>query len=94
MVNLNDAYEIARYIKEVEKKTPVKVYVNTDPYNFESTDDYKVFGTDSSHIFIGDYDAIMAALNQREDCIRDIHVEYDRRNSAIPLKILFTSQQE
>ena len=64
MVNLNDAYEIARYIKEVEKKTPVKVYVNTDPYNFESTDDYKVFGTDSSHIFIGDYDAIMAALNQ------------------------------
>ena len=49
MVNLNDAYEIARYIKEVEKKTPVKVYVNTDPYNFESTDDYKVFGTDSSH---------------------------------------------
>ena len=86
MVNLNDAYEIARYIKEVEKKTPVKVYVNTDPYNFESTDDYKVFGTDSSHIFIGDYDAIMAALNQREDCIRDIHVEYDRRNSAIPLK--------
>ena len=39
MVNLNDAYEIARYIKEVEKKTPVKVYVNTDPYNFESTDE-------------------------------------------------------
>ena len=86
MVNLNDAYEIARYIKEVEKKTPVKVYVNTDPYNFESTDEYKVFGTDSSHIFIGDYDAIMAALNQREDCIREIHVEFDRRNSAIPLK--------
>ena len=43
MVNLNDAYEIARYIKEVEKKTPVKVYVNTDPYNFESTDEITKF---------------------------------------------------
>lgn len=28
MVNLNDVYEIVRYIKEVKKKIFVKVYVN------------------------------------------------------------------
>lgn len=86
MVDLNDAYEIARYIKEVKKKTPAKIYVNTAPYNFESTEDFKVFGTDTSHIFIGDYESIMAELNKREDCIKDIYIESDRRNSAIPLK--------
>ena len=28
MVNLNDAYEIAKYIKDAEKQTPVKVYIS------------------------------------------------------------------
>ena len=30
MVNLNDAYEIAKYIKDAEKQTPVKVYISGD----------------------------------------------------------------
>ena len=78
MVNLNDAYEIARYIKEVEKKTPVKIYVN-------STSVEKV-ASDDSYIFIGDYDKIMAALNKYNVSENDMHIEFDRRNSAIPLK--------
>ena len=28
MVNLNDAYELAKYIKDAKKQTPVKVYIS------------------------------------------------------------------
>ena len=87
MVNLNDAYEIARYIKEVTKKTPVKVYVNTtSEVKFADSDDYTVFGNGNSLILIGDFDAINVELEKNKDAIKDTHVEYDRRNSAIPLK--------
>ena len=43
MVNLNDAYEIAKYIKDAEKQTPVKVYISGD-LKIEKNDKYKVFG--------------------------------------------------
>ena len=29
MLDLNDAYAIAKYIKDAEKQTPVKIYVST-----------------------------------------------------------------
>ncbi len=84
MINLNDAYEIARYIKRVEKKTPVKVYVNGD-LKAKSTEDYKVFGNNGSFTIIGDYESIKHVLESEKDYLEDIHIEYDRRNSAIPL---------
>ena len=28
MVKLNDAYELAKYIKDAKKQTPVKVYIS------------------------------------------------------------------
>nr|WP_330392766.1 2,3,4,5-tetrahydropyridine-2,6-dicarboxylate N-acetyltransferase [Asaccharospora irregularis] len=84
-MNLNDAYEIARYIKEVKKKTPVKVYVNTEDLSIESTEEFKSFGMGNSYILVGDYQDIMNFLEKQGDKIKDTHVEYDRRNSAIPL---------
>lgn len=84
MVNLNDAYELARYIKDAKKQTPVKVYVNGD-LQLDKNDNFKIFGNNGSYILIGDYKSIMAALENIKPSIDDIHVEYDRRNSAIPL---------
>ena len=84
MVNLNDAYDIARYIKNAEKQTPVKVYISGD-VKIEKNDKYKVFGNEGSYILIGDYNAIMADIEDIKSSITDMHVEYDRRNSAIPL---------
>ena len=37
MINLNDAYEIAKYIKDSKKVTPVKIYVNGNFLKFEKT---------------------------------------------------------
>ena len=84
MVNLNDAYDIARYIKNAEKQTPVKVYISGN-VKIEKNDKYKVFGNEGSYILIGDYNAIMADIEDIKSSISDMHVEYDRRNSAIPL---------
>ena len=84
MVNLNDAYEIAKYIKDSEKQTPVKVYISGD-MKIDKNDKYKVFGQEGSYILIGDYKTIMDDVNTFKSSIYDIHVEYDRRNSAIPL---------
>ena len=84
MVNLNDAYEIAKYIKDAEKQTPVKVYISGD-LKIEKNDKYKVFGQEGSYILIGDYKTIMDDIENFKSYIDDIHVEYDRRNSAIPL---------
>lgn len=84
MVNLNDAYEIAKYIKDSEKQTPVKVYISGN-IKINKNDKYKVFGNEGSYILIGDYKAIMNDIDTLKASIDDIHVEYDRRNSAIPL---------
>ena len=84
MVNLNDAYEIAKYIKDSEKQTPVKVYISGN-IKIDKNDKYKVFGNEGSYILIGDYKAIMNDIDTLKASIDDIHVEYDRRNSAIPL---------
>ena len=84
MINLNDAYEIAKYIKDAEKQTPVKVYISGD-IKIDKNDKYKVFGHEGSYILIGDYKTIMNDINSFKSYVDDIHVEYDRRNSAIPL---------
>ena len=84
MVNLNDAYELAKYIKDAKKQTPVKVYISGN-LKIEKNDKYKVFGQEGSYILIGDYKTIMDDIDTLKSSIDDIHVEYDRRNSAIPL---------
>lgn len=85
MINLNDAYEIARFIKEADKQTPVKVYVSGKLLNFKKNDKFKVFGSNGSYTLIGDYKTIMKELEPKQNHIDDIHIDYDRRNSAIPL---------
>ena len=84
MINLNDAYELAKYIKDAKKQTPVKVYISGN-LKIEKNDKYKVFGQEGSYILIGDYKTIMDDIDTLKSSIDDIHVEYDRRNSAIPL---------
>ncbi|RDY24401.1 2,3,4,5-tetrahydropyridine-2,6-dicarboxylate N-acetyltransferase [Romboutsia maritimum] len=85
MINLNDAYEIAKYIKESEKMTPVKVYVSGTNLHFKKNNKFKVFGSNESYILIGDYEEIKKTLDANKSNICDFHIEYDRRNSAIPI---------
>ena len=78
-----NAQEIIDYIANSEKKTPVKVYVNTTaPVDFGSA---KVFGEGKSKIVFGDWSELQPVLEANAGKITDCVVENDRRNSGVPL---------
>ena len=78
-----NAQEIIDYIADSEKKTPVKLYVNTTaPVDFGSA---KVFGEGNSHVVFGDWNELQPILAANADKITDYEVENDRRNSGVPL---------
>ena len=78
-----NAEEIIAYIRDSEKKTPVKVYVNTTgPVDFGSA---KVFGSNNSFVVFGDWNELGPILEANATKITDCEVENDRRNSGVPL---------
>ncbi|MGB9809874.1 MAG: 2,3,4,5-tetrahydropyridine-2,6-dicarboxylate N-acetyltransferase [Caldanaerobacter sp.] len=81
---MTNAYEIARYIKEAKKSTPVKAYVQGN-IHAEETEELKIFGCEEFKILIGELEIIEKIIEQNKDRIKYYHLEYDRRNSAIPL---------
>lgn len=77
-----NAQEIIRFIQNAEKKTPVKVYLNTTKeIDFPNA---KVFGKESLIVF-GDWNDIAPVLEENKDYITDLVVENEARNSAVPL---------
>lgn len=83
-MTLTDPYEIAKHIKNAEKKTPVKAYVQGDLTSITKTN-VQFFGQEKTWILIGESQAIAEILNEQQDKISDVHLENDRRNSAIPM---------
>ena len=78
-----NAQEIIDYIANSQKKTPVKVYINTTaPVDFGSA---KVFGGNNSFTVFGDWNELAPILEANADKIADYVVENDRRNSGVPL---------
>ena len=78
-----NAQEIIDYIANSEKKTPVKVYVNTTgPVDFGAA---KVFGGNNSFTVFGDWNELQPILEANAGNITDCVVENDRRNSGVPL---------
>lgn len=78
-----NAQEIIDYIANSEKKTPVKVYVNTTgPVDFGPA---KVFGGGNSFTVFGDWAQLAPVLEANAGKITDLVVENDRRNSGVPL---------
>ncbi len=82
--NLTDPYEIARFIKEAKKSTPVKLYIKGqfDDIDFSG---YRAFGEGSFRIIFGEQDKISSFLENHQNKIEYYEIENDRRNSAIPL---------
>ena len=77
-----NAQEIINFIASAEKKTPVKVYVKEKaPIDYGEA---RVFGAGDKIVF-GDWKYLQPILSENADKIEDMVVEYDRRNSAVPL---------
>jgi len=79
-----DANDIIRFIRESEKKTPVKLIINMlEDFDFP---DCKVFDMSNNvKIVFGDWKYIGPVLSGNKEKIKDYVVENDCRNSAIPL---------
>lgn len=83
--DMTNPYEIARYIKEAKKATPIKVYVKGDLSAAEVPEGVKLFGTGDFWVLIGDCQPVREVLATNADKIQDSYTEYDRRNSAVPM---------
>jgi len=80
---LQDPYQIAKYIKDAKKSTPVKLYISGVTINLNNYN-MKIFSSGDMAICIGEYGDAQRLLSENPQII-NYHLEYDRRNSAIPL---------
>lgn len=82
--DMTNPYEIAKFIKNSTKSTPVKVYLQG---KLENTTEHgiKFFGQESSWTLFGESETVLKYLEKNEKLIVDYVLENDRRNSAIPL---------
>ncbi len=81
---LNDPYKIAVYIKNADKTTPIKAYIDGNLEGIEF-DSLQIYGTHNFWIVIGEYSQFSKLLEYHGQKIKKYHIECDRRNSAIPL---------
>lgn len=79
-----DAQEIINYIATAPKKTPVKVFVKEATGAQIDYGSAKVFGVGDKIVF-GNWDELKDILQANADAIDDMVVEYDRRNSGMPM---------
>ncbi len=82
--DLTNPYEIAKFIKNSTKSTPVKAYIK-GPITEDTSYGIKYFGADTSWTLFGESAEILRFLTDKKDIVVDYVLENDRRNSAIPL---------
>lgn len=84
-MQLQNAEDIIAFIKNSEKKTPVKVYLKGKLEEIDFGPNVKTFLFGQAGVIFGDWKEIQPLLEAHRDKIEDYVVENDRRNSAIPL---------
>lgn len=82
--NLTDPYEIAKFIKDSKKTTPLVAYVNGDLSNADLKD-VEWYGSNNFYILFGESDVVNKVVIENKDVINHYRVDNDRRNSAIPM---------
>lgn len=82
--DFTNPYEIAKYIKEVKKSTPLKVYVNGDLSEVNSGN-IEIYGSNNFYMLFGEKEEVLEFLNFNKNKITKYRLENDRRNSAIPM---------
>ena len=81
-----DAREIIEYIKNSNKKTPVKLYIkgNFGEIDFQKWD-LKAFVEEKTGVIFGQWNVVRNFLDENSEAIEEYEIENDRRNSAIPM---------
>lgn len=81
--NFEDPYEIARFIKESKKSTPVKAYIKgfLEKAEFKNIEWY---GSNDFFVIFGEGDLVSKFILDHQNKIERFTLEVDRKNSAIP----------
>ena len=82
--DMTNPYEIAKFIKDAKKATPVKVMVKGDLSGVSVPEGVKLFGTNDFWFLVGDNQLVQEVLSANAGKVQDTYTEYDRRNSAVP----------
>ena len=82
--DMKNPYDIARYIKDSKKSTPLKVYIKGDlkDSDFENLECY---GNNGSYILFGEKEEILSFIESNKSKIKSHRIENTKRNSAIPM---------
>ncbi|HCX65078.1 MAG TPA: 2,3,4,5-tetrahydropyridine-2,6-dicarboxylate N-acetyltransferase [Eubacteriaceae bacterium] len=82
--DLTNPYEIAKYLKDVKKHTPVKAYLKGE-FIEKDLENFEYYGVPGSCIIFGESHEIEEFIKRNESSIIQFRLENDRRNSAVPL---------
>lgn len=82
--DFTNPYEIAKFIKDAKKSTPIKAYVKGNLAGLSNTP-FKVFGEGNMYVLFGESADILPFIEGHQEIIEDFVIENDRRNSAIPM---------
>lgn len=82
--DLTDPYQIAKYIGEAEKSTPVKAYVR-GALTADDLAGMEYYGVPEACVIFGEADVLKAFAEAHADQIENLRVENTCRNSAIPM---------
>ena len=82
--DFSNPYELARFVKDSTKVTPVKLYVKGD-IDQVALDGLEAYGAEGSYVIFSEYDQAVAFIKNNSAKIDYHRIENDRRNSAIPL---------
>lgn len=81
--NFDDPYQLAKFIKEAKKTTPVKVYIKGN-LNKEDFGEIEWYGDNHFFVIFGESEIISNFLLVNRSKINHFAMEVDRKNSAIP----------
>lgn len=82
--DLTNPYEIAKYIKNTKKQTPVKITLEGKIHKLDFMS-LNAFRAKSIAIAYGEYEDVKNFIKENKKKIKSYYIECDRRNSAIPL---------
>lgn len=81
---MKNPYDIARYIKDVKKSTPLKVYLKGDLTDSDFGD-LEFYGGCGSYTLFGEKEEVLNFIENNKSKIKNHRIEHNKRNSAIPM---------
>ncbi len=82
--DMKNPYDIARYIKDAKKSTPLKVYLKGNLTD-EDFNNLEFYGSNGNYTLFGEKEDIISFLSKNQSKINKHRIENSKRNSAIPM---------